>query len=347
MRTKPSYFAVLTVLLVAGSASAESNRARADRHHEQAAAFYRVEAYEDAIAEWKQSYALVPNPSRLFNIGRAFEELGDPERAVEFYERYVKEDPNGQAVAEANARIRQLSRDVERARAERERLEALTAARARIGERDYDAAIDAYQRAYEASGDPAIVYEIAQAHRLAGSYAAAIGEYDRYMELAPDGERAADALAHRQTLAAALEADGPDGGAGGEAGGAAAEIRRGQPRSTGGWSGMRIGGVSTLGVAALSAGGGVVFALQARSAQRAVEGAQGAWSAELDDRVAKGEAAERNVIIATVVSGAALVAGGALLYLDARSGSAASAGSLSIAPSLTGSSAGLVLGGRF
>ncbi len=340
----------LAVMLAVTSASAESNRDRADRHHEQAAAYFRVEAYEDAIEEWRKSYELHPNPNRLFNIGRAYEELGNFEAALDFYGRYVESDPDGRAVTEANARIRRLERELETVRAETQRSEAMTTARARMAERDYDAAIAAYHRAYEASEDPEIVYEIAQAHRLAGQVEEAIAEYGRYLEIAIDGARASDALAHQQQLEAELESR-PEGEGErrreGDVAPAPASAERDTAPSSSGWSGMRIAGLSSLGVAGISAGASVFFGAAARSAQRAVEDEDVAWSAELDDEVSKGEAAQRNLIIATAVSGVALVAGGALLYLDLRSDAETSRRSVTLSPTFSPSSAGFAVRGRF
>ncbi len=339
-------------LAVAGApgVSQADDRQRADEHHEQASAFFRVEAYEDAIEEWKASYDLYPNPNRLFNIGRAYEELGDKDEAVRYYREYVEEDPRGQAVSEANARAVSLERQLESQRAEQERRESLSEARSLMSERDYQAAIAAYKRAFEISGDPAIVYEIAQARRLDGDRRAAIAEYDRYLEIAPDGDRAADALAHQQTLESELEAEQDTGSRGAE--GTTERTDRGAADMTtekaapgGGWSGTRIAGASTMGAGALGLGAGVFFGLRAQSAQSTIEGEGAAWSGDLDDEIDRGEAAQRNMIIATSVGGAALAAGAALYVLDMTRDDSPSA--LSLSPSLTGSSSGVVLTGSF
>ncbi len=52
---------------------------------------FQAKEYEQAVALFEEAYALQPEPNYLFNIGRIYEESGNLERSVEFYERFVKE----------------------------------------------------------------------------------------------------------------------------------------------------------------------------------------------------------------------------------------------------------------
>lgn len=56
-----------------------------------AAAVEKFEAkeYDAAVDLFEQAYAADPQPNYLFNIGRVYEEKGDLEKAVEFYQRFV------------------------------------------------------------------------------------------------------------------------------------------------------------------------------------------------------------------------------------------------------------------
>jgi tetratricopeptide (TPR) repeat protein len=56
-----------------------------------AAAVERFEAkdYDAAVALFEQAYAADPQPNYLFNIGRVYEEKGDLENAVVYYQRFV------------------------------------------------------------------------------------------------------------------------------------------------------------------------------------------------------------------------------------------------------------------
>lgn len=57
------------------------------------AAVERFEAkdYDGAVELFEQAYAIDPQPNYLFNIGRVYEEKGDLENAVVFYQRFVSQ----------------------------------------------------------------------------------------------------------------------------------------------------------------------------------------------------------------------------------------------------------------
>ncbi len=50
---------------------------------------YQVGRYEEAIALFERSWSLVPKPVILFNIASSYERLGQPEKAVDYYKRYL------------------------------------------------------------------------------------------------------------------------------------------------------------------------------------------------------------------------------------------------------------------
>lgn len=75
----------------AETAVASSDSPTAAELSDQAVTRFKAKDYDTAASLFEQAYALDPNPNYLFNIGRVFEEKGDLPRAVEFYDRFVKE----------------------------------------------------------------------------------------------------------------------------------------------------------------------------------------------------------------------------------------------------------------
>ena len=100
----------LALLFVGPAANASPSREEAYR---QGKAYFRVGAYQEAISEFKRSLKLgIKKTGVYFNIGRSYEELGDRNNAVDWYQRYIDVNAKGSAVAEAKARILKLEREI-------------------------------------------------------------------------------------------------------------------------------------------------------------------------------------------------------------------------------------------
>ncbi|HEX4460302.1 MAG TPA: tetratricopeptide repeat protein [Polyangia bacterium] len=69
----------------------------------------------------------------------------------------------------------------------------------------YDQAVKEYEAAYDAKSDPALLYNIAQAHKLAGHSADAIRFYRVYLVRVPDAPNAGEVRAKIAELQRALE----------------------------------------------------------------------------------------------------------------------------------------------
>ncbi|MCX4246672.1 tetratricopeptide repeat protein [Paraliomyxa miuraensis] len=72
-------------------ASAPSVKEQVDAINAEAVEKFQAKEYDAAVELFLQAYELQPEPNYLFNIGRIYEESGNLEKAVEYYERFVKE----------------------------------------------------------------------------------------------------------------------------------------------------------------------------------------------------------------------------------------------------------------
>jgi tetratricopeptide (TPR) repeat protein len=217
----------------------------------------------------------------------------------------------------------------------------------------YDEAVAELTRAYELSKAPEMLFNIAQAHRLAGRCRQAVVAYETYVQRAPGGKRVGDA----RTFLAELGDCPAEARAGGDARITGA---RGGPRSTGspgpaaggparaghpvdrGGRGRRITGLVTAGVGAALIGTGVYFALDARDKAGQVERHTGEWGPAQQDVQRSGKRAEK-LAVGFAATGAAALIGGTVLWFLGRG--PARADGVTRAP--RGDGAALVWTGRF
>jgi hypothetical protein len=97
---------------------------RARAHFDQAMEHYRERRYREAIHEFRLSLAEVPNADLWFNIGRAHEQLGEYELAIENYRLYLRDRVEAPDAREVEQRVEQL----------KPRVQAVKAATPRAGE---------------------------------------------------------------------------------------------------------------------------------------------------------------------------------------------------------------------
>src|SRR3954451_13806990 len=84
--------ALAAVLLLSGAALADS-RADAKRHFRDGMALIAAGEVERGIAELQQAYAIKPHPDVLYDIAKAYVDLGNIPEALEHFRRYVASDP--------------------------------------------------------------------------------------------------------------------------------------------------------------------------------------------------------------------------------------------------------------
>lgn len=228
--------------------------------------------------------------------------------------------------------------------------------------KEYDAAAAEYERAYSFYANPEFLFNAAQVYRLAGKTELAIGRYERYLELEPEGRGAADARANlptlRQELAEARRAEDAKRKASAKraqdvkrrarakqeaaAKAKAQDTKLSTTAKPSKGRGLRIAGIATGGAGLVALGLGVKFGLDARKLETDVE-ENTAWDRDQYDR---GQVAERNMYISYAVGAAAVLAGG-VLYSLGRNTSSETNAALSLIPTATNEGGGFVLSGAF
>src|SRR5438128_9977450 len=92
--------AVALALLAAPAARADA-RGEAKRHFRDGMALIAAGRVERGIAELKQAYAIKPHADLLYNIARAYVDLGRIPEALDYFHRYVATDPDDRVQVEA------------------------------------------------------------------------------------------------------------------------------------------------------------------------------------------------------------------------------------------------------
>src|SRR5437764_1409292 len=84
--------ALILALLLAGPALADA-RADAKRHFRDGMALIAAGQLERGIAELKQAYAIKPHPDVLYDIAKAYVDLGNIPDAISYFKQYLATDP--------------------------------------------------------------------------------------------------------------------------------------------------------------------------------------------------------------------------------------------------------------
>ena len=104
-------------------AAPEDPRAEAKREVERAEVQYKLGRFDEALEGYSRAYELVNAPGLLFNIGQCHKNLKSYERAIFFFQEYLREAKRPERRALANELIAEA-----RAQLEKQRLEPAPAA---------------------------------------------------------------------------------------------------------------------------------------------------------------------------------------------------------------------------
>jgi tetratricopeptide (TPR) repeat protein len=110
---QPGLIALLTFALFTGIGSrsgvaAGGPRAEARRHFERGAQAYREARYPEAIDAFLAAFRLDPDPGLVFNVGQAWEKLGNVANALRSYREYLRLSPRADDRPTVEASVRNL-----------------------------------------------------------------------------------------------------------------------------------------------------------------------------------------------------------------------------------------------
>ncbi len=297
-----------------GTAPSKQDLDEAQKRYKRGIELFNEGQYDASMIEFRKANELAPSYKILFNIAQVNRQLNDYARAVEFFERYLREGGSNVPAA----RAAEVQKELEKLRQRVARLEVTSnVAGADVSVDDLAIGrtpfaqpllVNAGRRRLVATaeGRPTITRVI----EVAGAESVRV-PLD-FAEL-PDASRPAGPGATPPPITVGPKADPSDPGAGPEAGGG-----RQVP-----W--LAWGVTGALGVGAAVTG---VLALRAKSDFKDEQEKFGVTSDQLDD---KNSRARTLGIVTDVLLGATAVAGGVSLYLtlsSGKSGAAESTGAL-------------------
>ncbi|MBU0552849.1 PEGA domain-containing protein [Myxococcota bacterium] len=99
--------ALWPALVVAGE-GAEAENSTADAAYSAGVEHFKARQFKDAILEFNKAYRANPHPILVFNMARCFEELKNYEAAVDFYQKYLKMNPEAADKAQVEESITTL-----------------------------------------------------------------------------------------------------------------------------------------------------------------------------------------------------------------------------------------------
>lgn len=152
---RPTLFAAAMLGASLAVAQPRESRREFDALLRSAVQHYEAGQAREAIVELERAYAMRPLPRLLYNLGRAHERAGSFSVAVDYYNRFLQTNPDGEAgaiarealsTAQRRAAEVQAAEQARQAAEEAARQQALDAERARAAEAERQRAEDERRR---------------------------------------------------------------------------------------------------------------------------------------------------------------------------------------------------------
>ncbi len=195
-----SHGALALALTLGATASAQPAPAQVERARQlfvEGSEHYQAGRLDEALARFLQAWRLVPGPELAYNVARTYERMGDAQRGIEFYERYLRQAPDGAERPDVERRIGELEGI---ARRQRDQIAALPPSQDELAQeartffergvtmyrrRRYEAALQAFTAAYNFVRLPEVVYNLAVTAERLGRTQDAIDYFREYARSLP------------------------------------------------------------------------------------------------------------------------------------------------------------------
>ncbi|MDD5307515.1 MAG: tetratricopeptide repeat protein [Deltaproteobacteria bacterium] len=99
---------VCTAVLLAVALAGGTALADAKQHFLAGNDYYTQGRYQKAVDEFQEAYRLDPRPLLLYNIAQTWEKLGELDKAVDAFKRFLAADPNNEDKATIESKIASL-----------------------------------------------------------------------------------------------------------------------------------------------------------------------------------------------------------------------------------------------
>ena len=104
---------VAMVLVVFGATTARADDAQKARElFTQGNTYFDIGQFEKAIDAWQNGYQLKNDPGFLYNIAQAYRTMGEAQKAIFFYKRYLSNSPKARNRAEVEQKIEALQKQL-------------------------------------------------------------------------------------------------------------------------------------------------------------------------------------------------------------------------------------------
>ncbi len=108
LRRLAAFAALATVLVVSSMAQAQSAQQRGRQLYNEGRSLFEQGKYTQAIDKFRQADQIAPAPLLDFNIGLAYDRMGDRANAIKYYRTYLDRAPSAQNRDAVQAKINRL-----------------------------------------------------------------------------------------------------------------------------------------------------------------------------------------------------------------------------------------------